>query len=75
MEPDELRQAWDSTDQRLPLGWQLNGLRCASTSLHAEDRSTDWIAAALGPDGEERTARASDPVAALDRLAESFQPR
>ena len=69
---DDLRAAWTQAQSRLPEGWQLEALRCASTSLHPEDRSDDWIAVALGPDGEERTARGEDPVLALAALVASL---
>lgn len=35
-----------------------------------QQRSDNWIPVAVGPTGEERRARASDPVAALDALAD-----
>jgi hypothetical protein len=53
-------------------GWQVDGLRCASDGLAPDQRSDDWIAVALGPDGEERRVRDSDPFAALDGLVASI---
>jgi hypothetical protein len=67
-EDGALAVAWRRAQEALPTGWQLDGLRCASTGLGADERSEDWIAVALGPDGEERRARAVDPVAALEGL-------
>lgn len=52
----------------LPDGWTLDGLRCASTGLSPEERSDDWVAVAIGPVGEERASRATDPVRALEGL-------
>lgn len=68
---DALTEAWRRTERALPDGWQLDGLRCASEGLAPEQRSDDWIAVAVGPDGEERRVRASDPIAALDGLLAS----
>lgn len=72
MAADDLSQAWTVTQSQLPAGWTLDGLRCASRSLHLEDRSDDWIAVAVGPDGAERTWRAAGPKAALDGLVDSL---
>ena len=62
---DALSAAWSSAQARLPAGWQLDGLRCASTGLTPEERSDDWVAAATGPDGMQRTFQAADPFGAL----------
>lgn len=69
---EDLTTAWMQTQERLPKGWSLDGLRCASTGLTAAERSDDWIACAFGPSGECRDHRASDPVAALTGLAATF---
>ncbi len=66
---DAVTRAWHEAQERLPKGWQLEGLRCASTGLEEEDRSDDWIAVAVGPAGEERDYRAHGPVAALIGIA------
>lgn len=68
----DLTETWNATQVRLPDGWRLDGLRCASTGLRPEDRSDEWIAVAVGPTGEERSYRSSDPVGALRGLAEAF---
>ena len=65
---DDLTNAWRRVQVALPDGWQLDSLRCASEGLAVEQRSDDWIAVAVGPDGQERHVRASDPFAALDGL-------
>ena len=70
--PDRLTRTWVSTQDRLPEGWTLDGLRCASTGLSTGSRSDDWVAVAIGPAGEERTNRAEDAVTALEGLAGSF---
>lgn len=69
---EALGEAWRRAQEALPTGWQLDGLRCASDGLAPDQRSDDWIAVALGPDGEERRMRASDPFAALDGLVASI---
>ena len=71
-DPDDLGDAWRRTEGGLPAGWQLDSLRCASEGLAPDQRSDDWIAVALGPDGQERRVRASDPFAALDGLVASI---
>jgi len=72
--PDRLTRAWVSTQDHLPDGWMLDGLRCASTGLSAESRSDEWIAVAAGPSGERRSHRASDAMSALEGLAGEFDP-
>jgi hypothetical protein len=67
-EGGEVAQAWHATQARLPDGWSVDSLRCASSGLDAAGRSDDWVAVAVGPDGKERRSRASDPVEALQRL-------
>lgn len=66
-QPDDLTIAWKRTQDRLPPGWTLDSLRCAST-LASGDRSDDWVAVAIEESGEEHRFRAADPVAALDGL-------
>ena len=68
-----IEEAWAATQRSLPRGWTLDGLRCASSGLDAEQRSEDWIAVAIGPSGEERTHRAADALSALDGLAVAVQ--
>lgn len=72
MTTDDLSEAWTAAQLRFPAGWTLDGLRCASTSLLPDDRSNDWIAVAVGPDGAERMFRAADPKAALAGLARAL---
>ena len=71
-EHDLLMTAWSATERSLPVGWRLDGLRCASTGLGEEQRSDDWVAVAVGPDGSERSYRAADPIAALNGLVAEF---
>ena len=71
-EAPSLTTAWTAAQSHLPDGWQLTALRCASTSLLEEDRSDDWLAIAVGPQGEERIARGSGPVEALFDLVDSL---
>ena len=66
---EDLTAAWHEAQARLPSGWTLDSLRCASTGLAVGRRSDDWIAAAVGPEGQRRDHRAADPVSALDGLA------
>jgi hypothetical protein len=65
---NDLNETWARVQAALPEGWTLDGLRCASTGLGSEERSDDWIAVAVGPDGEERRARALEPTDALEGL-------
>ena len=71
MEPssEQLTRAWNDAQARLPAGWTLDSLRCASTGLGTDQRSADWIAVAVGPGAEQREHRAADPLAALSGLA------
>lgn len=69
-----MTQAWADAEAKLPAGWQLDGLRCASTGLTPDKRSEEWIAVAIGPDGEERLHQAVEPASALSGLASSFEP-
>lgn len=63
-QPD-LTAAWRDAQSKLPEGWTLDSLRCASTGLEPGQRSEDWIAVAVGPASEQREYQASDPTAAL----------
>ena len=65
----DLAHLWADTAASLPAGWELGGLRCASTGLAPEDRSEEWVAVATGPHGQEEQHRAADPVLALEGLA------
>ena len=64
----DLSGVWAEVEERLPPGWRLDGLRCASTSLAPADRSEEWVAVVVGPAGETRTNHAADPVDALRGL-------
>ncbi len=72
-EPDPLARAWAATDAALPVGWSLDSLRCASTGLAPAARSTEWLAVAIGPGGQQRIGQGSDALAALDALAQLFR--
>jgi hypothetical protein len=71
-ETPDIGAAWARAQTALPDGWTIDSLRCASEGLAVEQRSDDWIAVAIGPDGAERRARAADPVAALEALARAI---
>ena len=74
MSDDErLSSLWTATQARLPEGWTLDGLRCASTGLSPAERSDDWVAVAIGPSGAERSVRATAPNEALEALAARFE--
>ena len=64
-----LNTAWVETEAAMPLGWHLDSLRCASTGLAPDQRSSRWVAVALGPAGEKLEAEGGQPVAALGALA------
>ena len=70
---NDLTSVWAEVETRLPPGWTLDGLRCASTGLSPAQRSEDWIAVAAGPEGEVRTHRAAEPESALRGLATTFE--
>ena len=67
-DPSDLSGIWADTAASLPPGWELGGLRCASTGLTPEDRSEEWIAVATGPDGLEVKHQATEPRDALEGL-------
>jgi hypothetical protein len=73
-DPSVLAAAWADAQGRLPDGWSLDSLRCASTGLDPASRSEEWVAVAVGPDGEERTHRDAEPIGALGGLVRSFVP-
>jgi hypothetical protein len=68
----DIGAAWSRVQDALPEGWSIDSLRCASDGLAVAQRSDDWTAVAVGPDGEERRARSADPVAALHALPEAI---
>lgn len=68
----DLAAAWLDAQARLPAGWTLDSLQCASRGLAPAQRSDDWVAVAIGPGGEERRGQAADPVGALAALAAAF---
>ncbi len=70
---ERLGEAWASAQGRLPEGWTLDGLRCASTGLAEGQRSDDWVAVAISAEGDERSYRSDDPIAALEGLAASLE--
>lgn len=63
IDPDALSGACLAARDRLPDGWQLEGLRCGSTVLTPEQRCDDWVAVATGP---------PDPFAAIMELVDSL---
>ena len=65
---DDLAREWLKTQEALPDGWALDGLRCASLGLDEESRSDDWVAVAVGPSGKEVSHRAAGPLDALRGL-------
>jgi hypothetical protein len=67
-ESGDLAGTWAEIEAQLPSGWELGGLRCASTGLTPDERSEEWVAVASGPDGQEVRHQAVDPIAALKGL-------
>ena len=65
---ERLAAEWLRAAEALTPGWTLDSLRCASTGLSPDERSTDWVAVAVSSTRVERSHRAADPVAALDGL-------
>ncbi|HEX2766554.1 MAG TPA: hypothetical protein VHR55_07975 [Candidatus Limnocylindria bacterium] len=70
---DELTSAWRATQDRLPSGWTLDGIRCTSTGLAPQDRGEGWRALALGPDGQSIEVEGDDAEAALRELARTIE--
>jgi len=70
-ESADITLVWRGIEARLPAGWRLDSLRCASTGLSRGDRSDEWIAVAVGPDGHEVRTQATSPEAALERIPET----
>jgi hypothetical protein len=66
---DDLLATWHAVEARLPDGWHLDGLRCASTGLDPASRSDDWCAAAIGPGGVRVERCAASAIGALTELA------
>ena len=69
----DMSRVWAEVEEQLPTGWRLDGLRCASTGLTPEERSEEWVAVAIGPEGETRTCQAAEPDLALRGLARVFE--
>ena len=67
----DVGEAWRLAALRLPDGWQLDSLRCASTGLDPDKRSEEWIAVVLDPAGREHRYQAADPIAALEAVSAS----
>ena len=66
-------EAWEQAQAALPPGWDLDGLRCASSGLSPDERSEEWIAVAVGPAGQEIRHQAADPTGALGGLVEALR--
>ena len=69
LERSGLNRAWIEAEAALPIGWHLDSLRCASTGLAPEQRSTRWLALATGPTGETIEGEGDGPIGALHALA------
>lgn len=68
-----LTDYWNRADAAKPLGWRLEGLRCASTGLVPEQRSDRWLAEACGPQGECLKREAGSAQDALISLTEELK--
>ncbi len=64
----DLGEIWREVQAALPAGWLLDSLRCAGTGLAVDQRSDEWIAVAVAPDGSELRYQAPSPAAALRGL-------
>lgn len=71
---DELARAWRLTAASLPDGWRLDGIRCTSTGLAAEQRGTRWRAVAIGPDDATLEGEGDGPLDALGDLRARAAP-
>ena len=72
---DALTRVWRSTQASLPVGWTLDCLRCSLAGVLPRQRSGQWIAGAVGPEGARQTHRAADPIAALTGLGAILRAR
>jgi hypothetical protein len=68
-----LSQAWVEASAALPIGWRLDGLTCASRGLAPALRSEQWLARAVGPNGEAMAAEGEGAIAALGALARELE--
>ncbi len=64
---DRLARSFAAVVEGLPAGWELS-LRCASTGLAPDQRSSDWVARADGPEHTVIEGRGQDPERALADL-------
>ena len=64
-----LTDAWNDAASAAPNGWALQGLRCASKSVDADQRTSWWIAEACGPENACIQVTTTTPEAALEALA------
>jgi hypothetical protein len=64
----DIAPVWREVQAATPAGWSLDSLRCASTGLDADERSDDWIAVGVTPDGAEVMSSAATPAEALRAL-------
>jgi hypothetical protein len=74
-EADDLTRAWRRAASALPPDWRLDSLRCLSTGLAPEQRSTRWRAVALGPNDTEKTSDGDNAATALAALVATFAAR
>jgi hypothetical protein len=70
-----LTEAWTQASAALPLGWWLEGLRCASTGLAPHLRDDRWRAIACGPNDECLEAEGVGPIEALNNVAVKLRER
>jgi hypothetical protein len=63
-----LGSLWRAAGERLPDGWRLDSLQCASSGLGIHQRSDDWIAVGMNPDGREVRAQGATMNDAIDEL-------
>jgi hypothetical protein len=66
-------EAWNATEAALPAGWRLEGLRCTSTGLAAEQRGDRWLAEACGPEGACVKVESGQPEQALAALTDTIR--
>ena len=67
-----LTRAWHGVETVLPAGWRLDSIRCASSGLDPEKRSSDWVVMACGPGEACAEENGRDPEQALAALFRRF---
>ena len=69
-----LTQAWTRASAALPLEWRLKGVVEGPREVAPAIRSENWLAWAVGPNGERAEGIGDHPAQALLDLASKLEP-